>query len=92
MFKERTYKRNEVPNGYENGLKLLSKKRIYFFISARSVALFEAQKLGIQNYIHTVGKPLKRAYVHMAFSKKDPDNLIRLQHYNEGLFLLHKIY
>ena len=89
-FDNADYLNKKETNGYENGLKLLSKKRIDFFVSARSVALFEAQKLGIQNDIHTVGEPLKRAYVHMAFSKKDSDNLIRLQHYNEGLFLLHK--
>ena len=89
-FDTATYLNKKETNGYENGLKLLSKKRIDFFVSARSVALFEAQKLGIKNDIHTVGKPLKRAYVHMAFSKKDPENLVRLQHYNEGLFLLHK--
>ncbi len=89
-FDTADYLKKKETNGYENGLKLLSKKRIDFFVSARSVALFEAQKLGIENDIHTVGKPLKRAYVHMAFSKKDPQNLVRLQHYNEGLFLLHK--
>ena len=89
-FDTADYLTKKETNGYENGLKLLSKKRIDFFVSARSVALFEAQKLVIQDDIHTVGKPLKRAYVHMAFSKKDPKNLIRLQHYNEGLFLLHK--
>ena len=89
-FDTADYLKKKETNGYENGLKLLSKKRIDFFVSARSVALFEAQKLGIQNDIHTVGKPLKRAYVHMAFSKKDPENLKRLQRYNEGLFLLHK--
>ena len=89
-FDTADYLKKQETSGYENGLKLLSKERIDFFVSARSVALFEAQKLGIQNDIHTVGKPLKRAYVHMAFSKKDPENLVRLQHYNEGLFLLHK--
>ena len=89
-FDGANYLRKQETNGYGKGINLLLKKRIVFFISAKSVAFYEADKLGGRDKIQTVGKPLQRQYVHMAFSKKNPDNLLRMQDYNEGLFLLHK--
>jgi len=74
--------------GYASGVKMLLKRRIDFFVSAWSVALYEAQKLGEQDKIHPIGSPLQQQYVHMAFSKKNPKNLLRLQDYNQGLFSL----
>lgn len=74
--------------GYESGLKMLLKKRIDFFVSAWSVALYETQKLGQQDKIQPIGPPLQQQFVHMAFSKKNSKNLQRLQDYNQGLFLL----
>jgi polar amino acid transport system substrate-binding protein len=89
-FDAADYLHKQESNGYQNGMKMLLKKRIDFFISARSVAFYEASKLGEHDKIQTVGKPLQRQYVHMAFSKRNPDNLFRMQDYNEGLFLLLK--
>ncbi|MFC1749146.1 substrate-binding periplasmic protein [Pseudomonadota bacterium] len=87
-FDAADYLHKQEANGYANGINLLLNKRIDFFISARSVALYEAEKLGGRDKIRTVGKPLQRQFVHMAFSKTNPDNLHRLQDYNEGLFML----
>ena len=89
-FDAADYLHKQETNGYNNGIDMLLNKRIDFFVSARSVALYEAEKFGKRNEIQTVGKPLQRQYVHMAFSKKNPDNLLRLQDYNEGVFLLLK--
>lgn len=74
--------------GYESGLKMLFKKRIDFFVSDWSVALYETQKIGQQDKIQRIGPPLQQQFVHMAFSKKNPKNLQRMQDYNQGLFLL----
>lgn len=89
-FDAANYLHKQESNGYANGINMLLNKRIDFFVSARSVAFYEAGKLDGRDKIQTVGKPLQRQYVHMAFSKKNPENLLRMQHYNEGLFLLQK--
>ena len=89
-FDAAAYLHKQETDGYRNGIELLLNRRIDFFISARSVAFYEAGKFGQRDKIQTVGEPLERQYVHMAFSKKNPDNLHRLQDYNEGLFLLLK--
>jgi len=75
-------------NGYKTGVEMLLHKRLDLFVSAKSVALYEAKKMGRLNEVRTIGKPLQRQYIHMAFSKSNPKNLIRMQHYNEGLFAL----
>jgi len=89
-FDAADYLHKQEADGYRNGIELLLKKRIDFFISARSVAFYEAAKLGQRDKIRAVGEPLERQYVHMAFSRKNPANLLRLQDYNTGLFLLLK--
>ena len=80
------YLRKQETDGYANGINMLLNKRIDFFVSAKSVALYEADKFGARDKIRTVGKPLARQHVHMAFSNKNPANLLRLDDYNAGLF------
>ena len=82
-------KKYEV-NGYKKGIEMLLDKRIDFFVTPKSVAFYEADKIGKSDKIQSIGGAIQRQYVHMAFSKKNPDNLIRMQDYNEGLFLLLK--
>lgn len=77
-------------NGYANGINMLLNERIDLFVSARSVALYEANKFKARDAIRMVGKPLARQHVYMAFSKTNPENLLRLQDYNAGLFDLIK--
>lgn len=89
-FDEAEYLNKKETKGYSNGIEMLLKGRIDFFVSARSVALHEASKLGSVDQIHTIGKAMQRQYVHMAFSKKNPQNLIRMEDYNQGLFFLLK--
>lgn len=89
-FDSANYLNKYETSGYKNGIEMLLNRRIDFFVSAKSVAFYEANKIGEIDKIHTIGKPLQRQFVHMAFSKKNPENLIRMQHYNEGLFLLLK--
>ncbi|MFC1673587.1 substrate-binding periplasmic protein [Pseudomonadota bacterium] len=87
-FDAADYLHKQETDGYANGIDMLLNGRIDFFVSARSVALYEAGKLGARDKIRTVGEPLQRQFVHMAFSKINPDNRIRMQDYNTGLFLL----
>ncbi|MCD4736177.1 MAG: transporter substrate-binding domain-containing protein [Bacteroidales bacterium] len=74
--------------GYEIGIKMLLAKRFDFYVSARSVALYEAKKLGQFEKIHAIGKPLQRQLVYMAFSKANPKNIEKMRDYNRGLFLI----
>ncbi|MES9960470.1 MAG: transporter substrate-binding domain-containing protein [Sedimenticola sp.] len=87
-FDDADYLQKQETDGYFNGIEMLLNKRIDFFVSAKSVAFYEAGKLGGRDKIKTVGEPQQRQFVHMAFSRKNPDNLVRLQDYNEGLFML----
>jgi len=87
-FDAANYLHKQESNGYANGIDMLLNGRIDFFVSARSVALFEAAKVGAKDKIRTVGEPLQRQFVHMAFSKINPDNRIKMQDYNTGLFML----
>ncbi|WP_172838872.1 substrate-binding periplasmic protein [Solemya velesiana gill symbiont] len=87
-FDAADFLQKQETDGYKNGIEMLLNNRIYFFVSAKSVAFYEAGKLGGRDKIKTVDEPLQRQYVHMAFSKKNPDNLFRLQDYNEGLYML----
>ncbi len=89
-FDAADYLHKQETNGYNNGINMLLNRRIDFFISAKSVARYEAEKLGGGDKIHTIGRPLQRQFVYMAFSKANPDNLLRLQDYNAGLFMLLK--
>ncbi|MET0088014.1 MAG: transporter substrate-binding domain-containing protein [Sedimenticola sp.] len=89
-FDAADYLKKQETDGYRNGIEMLLNNRIDFFVSARSVAFYEAGKLGGRGKIKTVGEPLQRQYVHMAFSKKNPDNLLRLQDYNEGMYMLQR--
>lgn len=89
-FDTADYLTKRALRGYEVGIKLVLNKRIDFFVAAKSVAMYEASKLGAFNKIHTIGKVMQRQYVHMAFSKKNKENLIRMQDYNQGLFSLLK--
>jgi len=75
-------------NGYKEGIEKLLYRQIDLFVSAKSVALYEGHQMGGLDKIRMIGKPLQRQHVHMAFSKNSPQNLIRMQHYNEGLFSL----
>ncbi len=84
------YLHKHETGGYQNGIEMLLNNRIDLFVSAKSVAFYEAGKLGGRDKIKTVGEPLQRQYVHMAFSKKNPDNLLRLQDYNEGMYMLQR--
>lgn len=77
-------------NGYRNGIDMLLRGRLDLFVSARSVAFHEAGLLGQREKIRTVGEALQRQPVHMAFSRSNRDNLLRMQDYNEGLFQLLK--
>jgi polar amino acid transport system substrate-binding protein len=74
--------------GYENGIKMLLAKRFDFYVSARSVALYEAKKMGQLDKIHTIGKSMKSQPVYMAFSRANVNNIERLRDYNKGLFLI----
>ncbi|MBT4286706.1 MAG: transporter substrate-binding domain-containing protein [Deltaproteobacteria bacterium] len=76
--------------GYKIGIRMLLAKRFDFYVSARSVALYEAKKMGQLDKIHTVGKPLQRQFVYMAFSKANSKNTERLRDYNQGLFLVQR--
>ncbi len=76
-------------NTYKQGIQMLISGRIDFFVSSRSVAFYEARILGKEALIKTMGKPINYQYLHMAFSKNDPENLFRMQDYNAGLFKLH---
>lgn len=76
--------------GYSVGFKMLLKKRIDFFASSKSVALYEIQKMQKKDKIHYIGRPLNKQFVFMAFSRKNPNNLQKLLDYNNGLFLLFK--
>jgi polar amino acid transport system substrate-binding protein len=76
--------------GYNNGIKMLLAGRFDFFVSPKSVAYYEAKKDGRLREIHTIGKPLGRQPVYMAFSKSNAENVTRIQDYNRGLFLLFK--
>ncbi|MDH3974212.1 MAG: transporter substrate-binding domain-containing protein [Deltaproteobacteria bacterium] len=76
--------------GYELGIKMLLAQRYDFYVSAKSVAFYEARKLGQHEKIHAIGKPLQSQAVYMAFSKANPKNISRLRDYNRGLFLLHQ--
>ncbi|MDX1294788.1 MAG: transporter substrate-binding domain-containing protein [Sulfurimonadaceae bacterium] len=87
-FDAADYLNKEETDGYSKGIEMLLKGRLDFFVAARSVALYEASKLNSAEKIHTVGEVMQRQYVHMAFSKKNPQNLFRMQDYNQGLFLL----
>ena len=87
-FDSADYLHKQETDGYANGINMLLNGRIDFFVSARTVALYEAGKLGAQDKIRTVGEPLQRQFVHMAFSKINSDNRIRMQDYNAGLYLL----
>ncbi|MES9845538.1 MAG: transporter substrate-binding domain-containing protein [Candidatus Sedimenticola sp. PURPLELP] len=89
-FDAADYLNKQETDGYLNGIELLLNNRIDFFVSAKSVAYYEAGKLGGRDKIKTVGEPLQRQFVHMAFSKKNPDNLLRLQDYNEGMYMLQR--
>lgn len=89
-FDAADYLNKQQTSGYTEGINMLLNKRFDFFVSAKSVALYEANKLGHRTSIHPIGKPLQRQFVHMAFSKKNPQNKIRMQDYNQGLFLLFK--
>jgi len=82
------YLHKQETDGYANGIKMLLNGRIDFFVSARSVAFYEAEKLGAVDSIQSIGKPLQQQFVHMAFSKINPDNRIRMEDYNTGLYLL----
>ncbi len=82
---------SKIPtSGYKNGIRRLLAGRYDFFVSSKSVAFYEAKQLGRRNEIQTIGKPLQSQLVYMAFSKSNPENIIRLKDYNEGLFLLFK--
>ena len=69
---------------------MLLAERFDFFVAAKSVALYEAKKIGQPEKIHAIGKPLQRQPVYMAFSKANPKNISRMRDYNKGLFLLHR--
>jgi len=87
-FDAANYLHKQEADGYANGIDMLLSGRIDFFVSARSVAFYEAEKMGAKEKIRTVGEPLQRQFVHMAFSKMTPENRIRMQDYNTGLFQL----
>lgn len=89
-FDAADYLNKQQTSGYAEGINMLLNKRFDFFVSAKSVALYEATKLGHRTNIHTIGNPLQRQFVHMAFSKRNPLNRVRMQDYNQGLFLLFK--
>jgi polar amino acid transport system substrate-binding protein len=76
--------------GYNVGIRMLLAKRFDFYVSARSVAFHEAQKIGQVNKIHAIGEPLKRQLVYMAFSMVNSKNIERMQDYNQGLYLIQR--
>lgn len=89
-FDAADYLSKVVTMGYKNGIRRLLAGRYDFFVSSKSVAFYEAEKLGRRDEIHTIGAPLGIQPVYMAFSKNNTDNVQKLKDYNEGLFLLLK--
>lgn len=87
-FDNTPLKKIEVKS-YGQGIEMIILGRIDFFVSSKSVAFYEARLQGKEGQIKTIGKPIKKQYLHMAFSKKDPDNYFRMEDYNIGLFNLH---